>query len=835
MNNKTLLSLAVFFTLIASSFGAVKLLTGDANNNLHGNEGLLLDISADGNLILFASGPPVTGSTPGITEAGLYLRNISANTLTFLGTTNVSVEGTMSDNGRYVAWRSQYNTIYWRDCQSKITRLITPGANGPSRRPVMSADGRYVAYASVARNIPGTTSLLPAANRAAVFLYDSVAQTTRVISLSSTGAAIAGIAGAGSAAPEFEFDFSADGRYVTFSSDATNVHPSRATASSQAWVWVYRRNIGSGVVDVVCKSAGNSIPSGNFATPRISANGARIVFIGGFSYLGGSLLSSGYNNPFGYDMFLKDMSAGQVWWVTKTTNSTAPDGYALGNPAISGNGNVVAFSSDGTKFVAENTDSHQSGDSIDAFRVDIGAAGTVTTKLITKAVYGTNNVGLFSGPFLPGTGNYVAFVTRYFPELLNKPANFYNHGVGVGTLPAPLPRYYLTKTVTPASSGYMTVSPVSTNGYASNSIVTLTAFPNTGFKFVRWSGASTATTNRITLTMNANKTIQAVFTNLPKYTLTTNVRPSNAGIIALSPTNPTNAYFAGTTVSLTANASDTNIFAVWMGAAAGLSNKTAVTMTANKSVTALFNNPGKFVFQNTNGEVAVWFMQNTQKVATAPLNNGVTAGANWKLSGAADFDQNGFKDLVLRSTVGQVRFWQMSANNLTNIFLVRGGFVMATNWTLVGAADLDGDTNSDLLWQNTNGVLQAWLMNGTAYSTNATLDVTVNAGARVAALADFNGDQSTDYVVQGSDASVSLWLMSGLTRTNTVALSTGAAPPTGWRIRGATDLDENGQTDIVFQKSDGSLMVWFMDGTSYVQSTVLSGTIAPLWSLRAVK
>ena len=40
------------------------------------------------------------------------------------------------------------------------------------------------------------------------------------------------------------------------------------------------------------------------------------------------------------------------------------------------------------------------------------------------------------------------------------------------------------------------------------------------------------------------------------------------------------------------------------------------------------------------------------------------------------------------------------------------------NWKIVGAADFDGDTQTDILFQNqANGTVALWLMNGTSYSS----------------------------------------------------------------------------------------------------------------------
>lgn len=414
----------------------VRLLTGDANNQIYNRDAFLLDLSTDGKLALFVSGPPTSEPVPpGIDRGGLYIRDLAANTLTFTGATEVGVEGTLSDDGRYVAWTAPNFTVYWRDCQSGLTRPLAPGANGASRNPIISADGRYVAYVSVARNIVPEATQLPAPGRAAVYLYDSTTQQTRIVSLTFDGKGLS--TGVGFVAPQFEFDFSADGQYVVFSTDATGVHPDRASAASQAYHWSYRRNISNGGIEVVCRNAGGQIPSGNFTGPRMDSTGNRVVFTGSFVGLGGGpLMIQGNNQPFSTDLYLKDLGTGEVRWISRTHDNSASDGVFSGPAAISASGTVVAFGSAGTKFVTENTDPG-GGSSMDLFRVDIGANGTTTTTLITKAATTAKNVDFLYGPLLSGTGDYVAFGTGSLESMIGQGTDnsFFKHGVAVGHFP----------------------------------------------------------------------------------------------------------------------------------------------------------------------------------------------------------------------------------------------------------------------------------------------------------------------------------------------------------------------------------------------------------------
>jgi hypothetical protein len=77
-------------------------------------------------------------------------------------------------------------------------------------------------------------------------------------------------------------------------------------------------------------------------------------------------------------------------------------------------------------------------------------------------------------------------------------------------------------------------------------------------------------------------------TEVTFYTLTVNVSPSGSGTVALSPGVPGNQYASGSTVTLTANPASGYAFDYWSGDLTGSTNPTTITMNADKSVTANF-------------------------------------------------------------------------------------------------------------------------------------------------------------------------------------------------------------------------------------------------------
>ena len=89
------------------------------------------------------------------------------------------------------------------------------------------------------------------------------------------------------------------------------------------------------------------------------------------------------------------------------------------------------------------------------------------------------------------------------------------------------PTYTLTVSST---NGTVTKTPDKTS-YGANTVVSLTATPDTGYSFTGWTGNATGTANPLTLTMNANKNVTAIFQALPVLTSIV-ISPATASVNA---------------------------------------------------------------------------------------------------------------------------------------------------------------------------------------------------------------------------------------------------------------------------------------------------------------
>jgi len=147
------------------------------------------------------------------------------------------------------------------------------------------------------------------------------------------------------------------------------------------------------------------------------------------------------------------------------------------------------------------------------------------------------------------------------------------------------PRKY-TLTITSTSGG--TTDPVPSKYlYNEGTVVRVRAISNTGYVFNHWKldEVNVGSANPIDVTMNANHTLQAVFTEIT-YTLT--ITATTGGTTSPSPGN--HVYSSGTNVPVTVTPQDGYQFDHWEldGFDVGSANPYTVTMNANHTLHAVF-------------------------------------------------------------------------------------------------------------------------------------------------------------------------------------------------------------------------------------------------------
>ena len=145
-------------------------------------------------------------------------------------------------------------------------------------------------------------------------------------------------------------------------------------------------------------------------------------------------------------------------------------------------------------------------------------------------------------------------------------------------------RKQFTITTTIEGEGTVAVSPEA-EAYDFQSTVELTATPSEGWVFSEWKGNINSTDNPLSISMNDNKEITAVFKR-KQYELTVTVQ--GEGAVAEEIVTEPSQYDNGTAVKLTATAAEGWEFTEWSGDLEGVENPTRITIDEAKSVTATF-------------------------------------------------------------------------------------------------------------------------------------------------------------------------------------------------------------------------------------------------------
>jgi subtilisin family serine protease/archaellum component FlaF (FlaF/FlaG flagellin family) len=319
------------------------------------------DISPDGRYVSFASA--ASNLVPGDTNNAwdVFVRDRVARTTQRVsvasdgtqGNANISVRNAISADGRFVAFASfaanlvpgdvgGQRDVFVHDRKTGVTERVSVAsdgseANDQSATPVISADGRYVAFPSLASNlVAGDT------NRALdVFVRDRQAGTTTRVSVSTAGTQ----ANKSSAHSSTSLAMTPDGRYIAFESLASNLVPNDYNGTHDVFV----RDLSAGTTERVSVTAGGAEANNESSGPAISADGRKVAFNSLATNLAPDDTNARYDGT-GEDVFVRDRVTGTTDRVSVASDGAEAQGTSSA-PAISADGNVVSFYSTGPNLV----------------------------------------------------------------------------------------------------------------------------------------------------------------------------------------------------------------------------------------------------------------------------------------------------------------------------------------------------------------------------------------------------------------------------------------------------------------------------------------------------
>jgi putative cell wall-binding protein/Tol biopolymer transport system component len=306
------------------------------------------ELSEDGRYVAFATGKKLIASdTNG--EIDVYVRDMMTGDLMLasvgddesLGNDDAvssDREGgpSISADGRYVAFASNADNlvpvdhstgkggrdIFVRDLESKTTTLVSGDDNGHEggcRNPAISADGRFIAYQTERDVDPNDDN-----GDWDIYVYDMMTGDTVCASTDSDG--------------DFWYsdsehcDISGDGRYVVFESDNEYV-----AADDNGDQDIYMKDMQTGELHLLSVDENGQVDNEYSYYPQISTDASYVVFD---SY---AVLSSEDKNFDTKDVYGYDMATGKTELISVHL-PFAVDWYrGSRSPSVSADGRFVAF------------------------------------------------------------------------------------------------------------------------------------------------------------------------------------------------------------------------------------------------------------------------------------------------------------------------------------------------------------------------------------------------------------------------------------------------------------------------------------------------------------
>lgn len=311
------------------------------------------DVSADGRFVAFGSRASnlVAGDTNGTEDIFVHDRQTGITERMSLDVGGAQLtfdanEPSISGDGRFVAFTAQAGgpsfayRILVRDrltgvtVNASVSNLGVPG-NGPSTSVNLSFDGRYVTFRSFSSNlVPGDGN-----STGDIFVRDLLLQTTERVSVASGGAE--------ADSQSFVPYITADGRYIEFSSLASNLVPGDTNGNMDVFVHdrqtqtTERVSLGTGGVQAVGSTTtegGGISDDGRFSA--FHSNAANLV--------------PGDTNG-ALDVFVYDRQTQTTERISVAGDGTQGNGFSLIGPGLSADGAIIAFRSNSSNLVSGDT------------------------------------------------------------------------------------------------------------------------------------------------------------------------------------------------------------------------------------------------------------------------------------------------------------------------------------------------------------------------------------------------------------------------------------------------------------------------------------------------
>ena len=344
-----------------------------------------IGISSDGRYVLFTSFASDVDPPDSDPQQDMFVRDMQTGitelvSVNAAGTSSgdaASTQAVMTPDGRYVAFASDASDlaapdtdaqpdVFVRDTLMDTTELVSVNAAGTasgdhnSFGPLITPDGRFIAFFSAASDLTATTDTAASAD---IFIRDMTDLTTEHVSVNAAGTAAANAFSTGPSG------LTPDGRYVVFISQASDI--TGDTNNNTTGSDVYRRDVATNSSTLVSvNAAGTGTGNAPSTAAEISDDGRYVAF----DSLATDLGPPGQDvNGAGRDIFWRDLAGGPTQLVSKAEATGASGNADSTAPQITADGRYVAYETVATDILDGPVDDNGADPDIYRFDTRFGA------------------------------------------------------------------------------------------------------------------------------------------------------------------------------------------------------------------------------------------------------------------------------------------------------------------------------------------------------------------------------------------------------------------------------------------------------------------------------
>gem|GEM_PF-2882141 len=264
-----------------------------------------------------------------------------------------------------------------------------------------------------------------------------------------------------------------------------------------------------------------------------------------------------------------------------------------------------------------------------------------------------------------------------------------------------------------------------------------------------------------------------------------------------------------------------------------------------------FNGDGHqdLILQDDAGTLQAWLLVNGMKTAEVAFPSN-PVDPLWRLATIEDFNQDGFDDFVFQHRDGRFALWYMENLNPIGYFVFPDTYdaVGTVQLKIVASGDADLDGHTDLYLQHWDGRLFVWHLQYQAPNTQLVLDrlplqhdlvgnpiwsIRNSGSQQRTPRFDWNNEGWADLLFQGSNGQLVIWQLVEDSFWFQRILDENA-PGSDWKVMGHSDVDGDGHEDIIWQRDNGELLIWRMVEWTKLGELSPSHNASAPWRIAAI-